>query len=117
MSERVRKPPGAAGGSPPPVVLATALFQRIGDFGEDGADHTQADDHARRRVSARPAEGKRDGGGLQDRTRARLAVRRSTARSARRRWRQIGGQTGDVAGAAQQSAEIARWCGLLMGVS
>ena len=30
-------------------------------------------------------------------------------------WRQIGGQTGDVAGAAQQWAEIAAWCGLLMG--
>ncbi|HZZ60103.1 MAG TPA: adenosylcobinamide-GDP ribazoletransferase [Roseiarcus sp.] len=29
-------------------------------------------------------------------------------------WR-IGGQTGDVAGAAQQWAEIAGWCGLLMG--
>jgi len=29
--------------------------------------------------------------------------------------RQIGGQTGDVAGAAQQCAEIAAWCGLLMG--
>ncbi len=29
--------------------------------------------------------------------------------------RQIGGQTGDVAGAAQQWAEIAGWCGLLMG--
>ena len=29
--------------------------------------------------------------------------------------RQIGGQTGDVAGAAQQWAEIAAWCGLLMG--
>ena len=28
--------------------------------------------------------------------------------------RQIGGQTGDVAGAAQQWAEIAGWCGLLM---
>ena len=27
--------------------------------------------------------------------------------------RQIGGQTGDVAGAAQQCAEIAAWCGLL----
>ncbi len=31
--------------------------------------------------------------------------------------RQIGGQTGDVAGAAQQSAEIAAWCGLLIGHS
>ena len=29
--------------------------------------------------------------------------------------RQIGGQTGDVAGAAQQWAEIAGWCGLLRG--
>lgn len=29
--------------------------------------------------------------------------------------RQIGGQTGDVAGAAQQLAEAAGWCGLLMG--
>jgi adenosylcobinamide-GDP ribazoletransferase len=29
--------------------------------------------------------------------------------------RAIGGQTGDVAGAAQQSAEIAGWCGLLIG--
>jgi adenosylcobinamide-GDP ribazoletransferase len=29
--------------------------------------------------------------------------------------RQIGGQTGDVAGAAQQWAEIAAWCGLLIG--
>ena len=29
--------------------------------------------------------------------------------------RQIGGQTGDVAGAAQQCAEIAAWCGLLIG--
>lgn len=29
--------------------------------------------------------------------------------------RQIGGQTGDVAGAAQQWAEIAGWCSLLMG--
>jgi adenosylcobinamide-GDP ribazoletransferase len=29
--------------------------------------------------------------------------------------RQIGGQTGDVAGATQQSAEIAGWCGLLIG--
>jgi adenosylcobinamide-GDP ribazoletransferase len=29
--------------------------------------------------------------------------------------RQIGGQTGDVAGAAQQCAEIAAWCGLLVG--
>jgi adenosylcobinamide-GDP ribazoletransferase len=27
----------------------------------------------------------------------------------------IGGQTGDVAGAAQQSGEIAAWCGLLIG--
>ena len=27
-----------------------------------------------------------------------------------------GGQTGDVAGAAQQWAEIAAWCSLLMGV-
>jgi adenosylcobinamide-GDP ribazoletransferase len=32
-------------------------------------------------------------------------------------WRQIGGQTGDVAGAAQQWAEIAAWCGLLIGHS
>ncbi len=32
------------------------------------------------------------------------------------RW-QIGGQTGDVAGAAQQWAEIAAWCGLLIGGS
>ncbi len=31
--------------------------------------------------------------------------------------RQIGGQTGDVAGAAQQAAEIAAWCGLLIGRS
>jgi adenosylcobinamide-GDP ribazoletransferase len=31
--------------------------------------------------------------------------------------RQIGGQTGDVAGAAQQWAEIAAWCGLLIGQS
>jgi adenosylcobinamide-GDP ribazoletransferase len=31
--------------------------------------------------------------------------------------RQIGGQTGDVAGAAQQCAEIAAWCGLLIGHS
>jgi len=31
--------------------------------------------------------------------------------------RQIGGQTGDVGGAAQQWAEIAGWCGLLMGGS
>jgi adenosylcobinamide-GDP ribazoletransferase len=31
--------------------------------------------------------------------------------------REIGGQTGDVAGAAQQWAEIAAWCGLLAGVS
>jgi len=31
--------------------------------------------------------------------------------------RQIGGQTGDVAGAAQQWAEIAAWCGLLIGRS
>ena len=31
--------------------------------------------------------------------------------------RAIGGQTGDVAGAAQQSAEIAAWCGLLIGHS
>ena len=30
-------------------------------------------------------------------------------------YRQIGGQTGDVAGAAQQLAEIGAWCGLLMG--
>jgi adenosylcobinamide-GDP ribazoletransferase len=30
-------------------------------------------------------------------------------------YRQIGGQTGDVAGAAQQWAEVAGWCGLLMG--
>ena len=29
--------------------------------------------------------------------------------------RAIGGQTGDVAGAAQQAAEIAAWCGLLIG--
>ena len=29
--------------------------------------------------------------------------------------RQIGGQTGDVAGAAQQWAEVAGWCGLLIG--
>jgi adenosylcobinamide-GDP ribazoletransferase len=29
--------------------------------------------------------------------------------------RQIGGQTGDVAGAAQQLAEIGAWCGLLIG--
>jgi adenosylcobinamide-GDP ribazoletransferase len=29
--------------------------------------------------------------------------------------RAIGGQTGDVAGAAQQGAEIAAWCGLLIG--
>jgi adenosylcobinamide-GDP ribazoletransferase len=29
--------------------------------------------------------------------------------------RQIGGQTGDVAGAAEQWAEIAGWCGLLTG--
>jgi adenosylcobinamide-GDP ribazoletransferase len=29
--------------------------------------------------------------------------------------REIGGQTGDVAGAAQQWAEIAAWCGLLIG--
>jgi adenosylcobinamide-GDP ribazoletransferase len=29
--------------------------------------------------------------------------------------RAIGGQTGDVAGAAQQLAEIAAWCGLLIG--
>jgi adenosylcobinamide-GDP ribazoletransferase len=29
--------------------------------------------------------------------------------------RHIGGQTGDVAGAAQQWAEIAAWCGLLIG--
>jgi len=29
--------------------------------------------------------------------------------------RQIGGQTGDVAGAAQQVAEIACLCGLLIG--
>ena len=28
---------------------------------------------------------------------------------------EIGGQTGDVAGAAQQAAEIAAWCGLLIG--
>ena len=32
-------------------------------------------------------------------------------------WRQVGGQTGDVAGAAQQWAEIAAWCGLLIGQS
>ncbi len=31
--------------------------------------------------------------------------------------RQIGGQTGDVAGAAQQWAEIGAWCGLLIGQS
>ncbi len=31
--------------------------------------------------------------------------------------RQIGGQTGDVAGAAQQWAEIAGWCGLLIGAA
>ena len=31
--------------------------------------------------------------------------------------RQIGGQTGDVAGAAQQWAEIGAWCGLLFGRS
>ena len=31
--------------------------------------------------------------------------------------RQIGGQTGDVAGAAQQWAEIGAWCGLLIGAS
>jgi adenosylcobinamide-GDP ribazoletransferase len=31
--------------------------------------------------------------------------------------RQIGGQTGDVAGAAQQWAEVAAWCGLLIGRS
>ncbi len=31
--------------------------------------------------------------------------------------RQIGGQTGDVGGAAQQWAEIAGWCGLLTGGS
>jgi adenosylcobinamide-GDP ribazoletransferase len=31
--------------------------------------------------------------------------------------RAIGGQTGDVAGAAQQWAEIAAWCGLLIGQS
>jgi adenosylcobinamide-GDP ribazoletransferase len=29
--------------------------------------------------------------------------------------RAIGGQTGDVAGAAQQGSEIAAWCGLLIG--
>ena len=29
--------------------------------------------------------------------------------------RAIGGQTGDVAGAAQQFGEIAAWCGLLIG--
>jgi adenosylcobinamide-GDP ribazoletransferase len=29
--------------------------------------------------------------------------------------RAIGGQTGDVAGAAQQCGEIAAWCGLLIG--
>jgi adenosylcobinamide-GDP ribazoletransferase len=29
--------------------------------------------------------------------------------------RQIGGQTGDVAGAAQQWAEIAGWCGFFAG--
>ena len=31
--------------------------------------------------------------------------------------RQIGGQTGDVAGAAQQWSEIAAWCGVLIGHS
>jgi adenosylcobinamide-GDP ribazoletransferase len=31
--------------------------------------------------------------------------------------RAIGGQTGDVAGAAQQCAEVAAWCGLLIGHS
>jgi adenosylcobinamide-GDP ribazoletransferase len=31
--------------------------------------------------------------------------------------RQIGGQTGDVAGAAQQWAEIGAWCGLLIGAA
>ena len=31
--------------------------------------------------------------------------------------RAIGGQTGDVAGATQQAAEIAAWCGLLIGRS
>ena len=31
--------------------------------------------------------------------------------------RAIGGQTGDVAGAAQQCSEIAAWCGLLIGHS
>ena len=31
--------------------------------------------------------------------------------------RAIGGQTGDVAGAAQQCGEIAAWCGLLIGHS
>jgi adenosylcobinamide-GDP ribazoletransferase len=31
--------------------------------------------------------------------------------------RRIGGQTGDVAGAAQQWSEIAAWCGLLIGHS
>jgi adenosylcobinamide-GDP ribazoletransferase len=31
--------------------------------------------------------------------------------------RQLGGQTGDVAGAAQQWAEISAWCGLLIGQS
>ena len=31
--------------------------------------------------------------------------------------RAIGGQTGDVAGAAQQVAEIAAWCALLIGHS
>jgi adenosylcobinamide-GDP ribazoletransferase len=31
--------------------------------------------------------------------------------------RQIGGQTGDVAGATQQWAEIGAWCGLLIGQS
>ena len=30
---------------------------------------------------------------------------------------EIGGQTGDVAGAAQQAAEIAAWCGLLIGTA
>jgi adenosylcobinamide-GDP ribazoletransferase len=31
--------------------------------------------------------------------------------------RAIGGQTGDVAGGAQQCGEIAAWCGLLIGHS
>ena len=43
-----------------------------------------------------------------------LAAAASWAMSALAR-RQIGGQTGDVAGAAQQVAEIACLCGLLIG--